>query len=63
MSICVVRIDLDRYELSLIERLVADGIVSIAEAMTHKDLKDRTELDKVLWVRKIQKMRTPNRVA
>lgn len=57
MCSVLVRIDLDRYELDVVERLIVDGIVSVSEAMSMKKVEEMSDWERVCWVRKIQKRR------
>ena len=36
MHVIIVRLDLDRYDLQMIERLVCDGVLSLSEARDSK---------------------------
>jgi len=56
MKIVIVRLDLDRYDLHMIERLVVDGVVSIAEAREAHVVRDLGPVCELMWVRKIQPM-------
>ncbi len=51
----IVKINLDKYPLSTIGKLLIDGIVSKSEVMTHKDLKSLSDYEKLLWFRKVTK--------
>lgn len=52
--VIVVRIDLDRYEIEMIERLVVDGVVTLQEARECRAVKELGDWQSVLWVRKMQ---------
>ncbi len=54
--VIVVRIDLDRYELEMIERLVVDGVVTIQEARQSRAVKALGDWKEVMWVRRMQPM-------
>lgn len=47
----LVRLDLDRYDLEMIERLVIDGVISPLEAMESKAVKDLGDWQGVMWIR------------
>lgn len=53
--VVIVRIDLDKYDLEQIEHFVVYGIVTLSEAREGaKVVRDMSEYDQVLWVRKMQ---------
>jgi hypothetical protein len=56
MKIVIVRLNLDRYDLQMIERLVVDGVITLTEARESNAVKDLGEWQEVLWVRKMQPM-------
>jgi hypothetical protein len=55
MHVIIVRLDLDRYDLQMIERLVIDGVLSLSEARDSKAVKGLGDWQEVLWVREMQK--------
>lgn len=55
--VIVIRIDLDKYDMDELDRLVVDGIVSISEASEAMCFKALGEYDQVLKVREWQKAR------
>ena len=57
MHVIIVRLDLDRYDLQMIERLVIDGVLSLSEARDSKAVKKLGDWQEVLWVREMQKSR------
>ena len=54
MKIVIVRLDLDRYDLSVIEHLVMDGVISLAEAREATVIRDLGPVVELMWVRKMQ---------
>jgi hypothetical protein len=56
--IVIVRIDLDQYSIEMIERFVLDGIVSLSEARDARCAKALGDLAELMWVRKMQAIRS-----
>lgn len=52
--IVIVRLDLDRYDVDVIERLVADGVITVGEAVQSKAAESMSEYEQLMWIRKIQ---------
>lgn len=57
-----VRLELDRYDLDMIERLVAECVITVGEACEHVTVKRMSDVERLMWVRKVQAMR-PRRSA
>lgn len=53
--VVIVRLDLDRYEIEVIERLVADGVISPTEAMESRAVKELGDWQSVVWMRNINR--------
>lgn len=53
-NIVVVRIDLDSYPVDMLERLVQDGVITLAEARTSKSVEKLDAYERMMWVRKVQ---------
>ena len=54
MTVVIVRLDLDRYELDVIEGLIVDDVVGIGEVMDCLLIREMSEFDRLMWVRKVQ---------
>lgn len=52
--VIVVRIDLDRYELEMIERLLVDQVITMTEARESRAVKALGDWQAVMWVRRMQ---------
>lgn len=57
--IVIVRLDLDKYELKTIERLVQNSVITMGEATESREVKKMNDLDKLVWVREMQRVREP----
>jgi hypothetical protein len=57
--VVIIRLDLDRYELDMIERLVVDGLVTIGEAVESRAYRNDIvgDVAKLMWLRSVQKKR------
>ena len=55
--IVIVRLDLDLYDLTTIERLVQNGVISMGEATESRVVCAMDELKKLMWIRKNQRVR------
>lgn len=56
--VVIVRLELDHYGIDHVTRLVLDGVVTIAEAIEGaKAIRDMSEYDQLMWVRRIQAAR------
>jgi hypothetical protein len=53
-QIVVVRLDLDRYDLQMIERLVADGVITLTEARDSRAVRELGDWQAVLWVKRMR---------
>ena len=56
MKVVIVRLDLDRYEMDVIEHLVVDGVVTIQEARDCRCIRELGDVGSLMWVRRIQKV-------
>ena len=54
MKIVIVRLDLDRCELDVIERLVVDCLITVGEATESRVVCEMSEYDKLVWIRSVQ---------
>ena len=54
--IVIVRLDLDRYDVRSIEKLYEGGVITLGEATESKVVKRMNDLDKLVWIRKVQKL-------
>ena len=54
MRTVIVRLDIDRYDLLMIERLVMDKVLTICEAREGRAVKALGDWQEVVWVRKMQ---------
>lgn len=52
--VIIVRIDLDRYDLSQIEAFVRDGIITLPEARESRAVQSLGDLEGLMWVRRMQ---------
>ena len=57
--IVVVRLDLDKYDLRTIEKLVTNGVITMGEATESKQVKRMNDLEKLMWIREQQRVREP----
>lgn len=57
MKIVIVRLDLDRYDLITVERLLIDQIITLEEACESKWVRAMNDLERLTWIRQVQKMR------
>lgn len=57
--IVVVRLDLDKYDLRTIEKLVINGVITMGEATESKSVKKMNDLEKLMWIREQQRVREP----
>lgn len=55
--IVIVRLDLDKYEMSTIERLVQNGVISMGEATEARVIRELDDVKRLMWVRKNQRVR------
>jgi hypothetical protein len=53
----IIRLDLDRHDVSVVERLVIDCVITIAEAMEHSVVKRMTDYERLMWMRELQRRR------
>ena len=53
-NVVIVRIDLDSYPVDMLERLVQDGVITLAEARTSKNVEELEAYERMMWVRKVQ---------
>lgn len=59
--IVVVRLDLDRYDLDVIERLVVGSLITMGEATESRAVRAMDDVRKLMWIREMQRMRQPRR--
>lgn len=59
MSIVIVRLDLDLFDLKTIEKLVTTSVITMGEATEAKCVCKMNDFEKLMWVREMQKMREP----
>jgi len=59
--IVVVRLDLDRYDLDVIERLVLGSLITMGEATESRAVRAMDDVRKLMWIREMQRMRQPRR--
>ncbi len=57
--IVVVRLDLDKYDLRTIEKLVTNGVITMGEATESKSVRKMNDLEKLMWIREQQRVREP----
>ena len=53
-NVVIVRIELDSYPVDMLERLVQDGVITLAEARTSKNVEELEAYERMMWVRKVQ---------
>jgi len=53
-NVIIVRIDLDKYSLDMLERLIEDGVITLAEARTSRSVEVLGDYAELMWVRKVQ---------
>ena len=58
--IVIVRLDLDMYDRNMIENLVCIGVITMGEATESKSVKKMSDLDRLVWVREMQRLREWN---
>lgn len=61
MKIVIVRLDLDRYDLDVIERLVVGSVITMGEATESRAVQKMDDVRKLMWIREMQRMRQPMR--
>ncbi len=52
--IVIVRLDLNRCEISVIENLVVDGLITLGEATESKVVCEMSEYERLVWIRSVQ---------
>jgi len=55
--VVIVRLDLDKYDIRTIERLVQNNVISMGEATEAKVIGDLSEIQRLMWIRKNQRAR------